>query len=322
MVNVLQAALANRRALVLDGALATELARGGFDVEDELWSARALRDAPEHIAAVHAAYLAAGADIVTSAGYQATVEGFVRAGTSPEDARELLRLSVRLAKRARNDFRRRAAADDPSGQKARPLVAASVGPYGAFLADGSEYRGDYDLDEETLLAFHRERIALFAGESPDVFAFETIPCFREARALVRALAEHPGASAWVSFSCRDSEHLADGSPLAEAAAWLDAADNVAAVGVNCVAPDFVPSLLRVLRGSTRKPLIVYPNSGEIFDTERRQWTGERIDFGAAGRTWLAGGARIVGGCCRTTPDDIRALARAVDAFNNDTQERT
>ncbi len=252
--------------VVLDGALATELERRGCDLRDPLWSARVLIEAPELIQQVHADYFAAGADCAISASYQATFEGFARRGLGADAAAELLRRSVQLAVAARDAFWA-----DPANRlgRPRPFVAASVGPYGAFLHDGSEYRGDYGLTEDELIAFHRPRMAVLAAAGADLLACETIPCLAEARALARLLPEFPDISAWFSFSARDPAHISHGAPLAECAALLDAHPQVVAIGVNCTAPQHIPGLVRAARMATSKPILVYPNSGETYDAARR-----------------------------------------------------
>lgn len=293
--------------LVLDGAMATELERCGCDLRDPLWSARVLIEAPELIRRVHLDYFRAGADVAITASYQATVEGFMRRGLGREEGIELLRRSVRLAVKARDAFW-----EDPVNRagRPRPLVAASVGPYGAFLADGSEYRGDYDLSEAELMDFHRPRMAALLEAGPDLLACETIPCFAEARALARLLAEFPGAGAWISFSARDEVRVCHGESLAECAAWLDDRPQVVAVGVNCTAPSYIPALIAAARAATGKPIVVYPNSGETYDPESHCWEGVAscADFAAEARIWHERGARLIGGCCRTTPDHIREIA--------------
>ncbi len=209
--------LQRQGALILDGGLATELERRGHDLSDELWSARLLRDDPDAIRRVHLAYYGAGADCCTSASYQATIPGFVRSGMSPDEAREVIRRAVRLVIEARDEFW--AVGANRAG-RLRPLAAAGVGPYGAYLADGSEYTGTYDLDEAGLIDFHRERWAILAGGGADILACETIPSLAEARALARLLSETPGVYAWFSFSCRDGAHISDGTPIADCAAFL------------------------------------------------------------------------------------------------------
>lgn len=294
--------------LVIDGGMATQLAERGFDLTDHLWSARLLADAPEAIEAVHLEYFEAGADVAITASYQASYEGFAERGLTPDETTRLLRRSVALARSAREIYRAR-----HPGAAGPALVAASVGPYGAIRHDGSEYRGDYGLREDELVDFHRARFAVLAGAGPDLLACETIPSLLEARALVRLLREHPESRAWISFSCRDSAHTSAGDAIADCAALLDAEPQVVAMGVNCVAPELVASLVREFASASRKPILVYPNSGEQWNAERRCWEGTASHFTVHVPDWLSAGASWIGGCCRTTPDDIRRVRATVDA---------
>ena len=306
MQNPIGPFLQDQGSLIIDGGFATELEARGFDLSDALWSARLLHDAPRAIKDVHLDYMAAGADCIISASYQATIRGFVRQGFDEPQAADLLKKSVGIAKEARDDFWSQPA--NRAG-RLRPLVAASVGPYGAFLADGSEYRGDYDLSEDELLAFHRPRWHLLVGCAPDLMACETIPSAVEARALARLLQETPETPAWISFSCRDERHISDGALLADVVALLDEIPQIVALGVNCTAPRFVTQLLQRARRATQKPLLVYPNSGERYDARRRRWTGLSVpdEFAAQSRAWRAAGATLLGGCCRTAPQHIAQL---------------
>lgn len=307
-MNPLEAILAAHPLIILDGALATELERRGCDLDDPLWSARVLLDAPDIIRQVHADYLRAGADVIATATYQATFPGFAARGIPGEDAAALMRRAVALAREARDEFW-----SDPANQagRPRPLVAASVGPYGAYLANGAEYTGDYDLSEEDLMGFHRPRLALLAASSADLIAAETIPSHREARALARLLQEQdvPG---WISLSARGAAHTAHGEPVADVAVDLDRYSQVVAIGINCTAPHHISPLVAALRRVTDKPILVYPNSGEGYDAERHVWTGDAaLDLAGLASSWSAAGARGIGGCCRTTPNQIRALAERV-----------
>jgi homocysteine S-methyltransferase len=309
MLNPIEQFLANDRVMVLDGALATELERRGANLNDPLWSAKLLMEQPELIRAVHADYFLAGADVATTASYQATFEAFARRGLSRAEAADLMRLSVTLACEARDAFWA-----EPANRvgRIRPLVAASVGPYGAMLADGSEYRGHYGLDRAALAAFHRERLDVLAQSGADLLACETIPCLDEALALADVLADLGSMTAWISFSCKDGEHNAQGERLADCVAALEAYPQVIAIGVNCTAPEFVTSLVAQAQAHTSKPVLVYPNSGEHYDASSKVWTGvggQATDYAAQAMRWHAQGARLIGGCCRTGPDHIRAVRK-------------
>jgi len=298
--------LGQRPLLILDGALATELEHRGADLRDPLWSAKSLLEHPEMIKTVHRDYFDAGADVATTATYQASFEGFARRGLDAAHAAELMRLAVNLALAARDEFWA-----EPANRhgRLRPLVAASIGPYGAMLADGSEYRGRYDIDEYSLRDFHRSRIAVLAAGGADLLAFETIPSLTEALALAAVLQEFPQTVAWMSFACRDGGHTCEGQEIGQCAARLSDNPQIAAIGVNCTAPEHVPSLLARLQASTAKPLLAYPNSGERYDASTKRWQGhaQALDFAAAARVWYGAGARLIGGCCRTSPRDIHAI---------------
>ncbi len=309
-MNPLSALLASQPLILLDGALATELERRGADLRDPLWSAKILLEQPELIQQVHLDYFRAGADCAITASYQASVPGFTRRGLSGAEALVLIGKSVALARAARDQYWDETAS---RGTRPRLFIAGSVGPYGATLHDGSEYRGDYPLSEEELIAFHRPRLAALVAAGADLMACETIPSLHEARALVRLLVEFPDAAAWVSFSARDGLHTSHGEPLRACAEFLDACPQVAAVGINCTPPKFIPSLINAVREGTRKPILVYPNSGELWDAASQRWYGETAcdDFAEQARDWYAAGARLIGGCCRTTPEHIRGLREVV-----------
>jgi homocysteine S-methyltransferase len=291
---------AAKRPLILDGGMSNALEARGHDLSDALWSARLLRDAPQEIAAVHRTYYEAGAGIATTASYQASVDGFVRDGADPEQARCLIRRSVQIARDVR---------DDMTGDGRARWVAASVGPYGAVLADGSEYRGRYGLSAARLRDFHLPRLELLAAAGPDVLAIETIPDADEAEVLVAAL-EGLGVPAWLSYTVSGGRTRA-GQPLAEAFAVAAGSDAVLAVGVNCCAPGDVADAIVNAGAVTGLPAVAYPNRGERWDGRAGGWAGGGSFDVAMAADWVAAGATYVGGCCRVGPADIAALATVV-----------
>ncbi|MGW6062706.1 homocysteine S-methyltransferase [Streptomyces sp. NPDC055189] len=288
-----------RRPLVLDGGLSNQLEAAGHDLSDTLWSARLLADEPEAVAAAHRAYYRAGADIATTASYQATFEGFAGHGIDAVSTAELLRLSVELARGAGAEAGREV------------WVAASAGPYGAMLADGSEYRGRYGLTVAELERFHRPRLEVLADAEPDVFALETVPDTDEARALLRAV-RGLGIPAWLSYTVSGGYTRA-GQPLADAFALAADADEVIAVGVNCCDPRDAEAAVRLAARITGKPVVAYPNSGESWDAAAKAWRGPR-HFDAGRVTALRdAGARLIGGCCRVGPETISRVAAELSA---------
>ena len=286
--------------MILDGGLSNALVERGNDLNGDLWTASLLRDAPGEIAAVHRQYFEAGAEVATTSSYQASVPGFVAAGMSRAEAEALLRRTVTLAREVRDEL-----ADDGR----RRLVAASVGPYGAVLADGSEYVGRYGVPASRLREFHLPRIELLAAEGPDLLAVETIPDADEAEVLVGILDEL-GLPAWLSYSVTDTGTRA-GQPLADAFAVLASSSGLVAAGVNCCAPDDVLDALDVARAVTGLPGVAYPNSGQGWDSGTHTWSGTASYDVALAPRWVAAGAAYVGGCCEVGPSDIAALVETL-----------
>ncbi|MFE2584474.1 homocysteine S-methyltransferase [Streptomyces sp. NPDC059378] len=289
-------------AVVLDGGMSNQLRSAGHDLGGALWSARLLAERPEALTEAHLAYFEAGADVAITGSYQATFEGFARHGIGHEETVRLLGLSVKLAREAARQARTRGVG--------RPLwVAASAGPYGAMLADGSEYRGRYGLSVGALERFHRPRLEALAAARPDVLALETVPDTDEAAALLRAV-RGLGVPAWLSYSVAGDRTRA-GQPLAEAFALAAEADEVIAVGVNCCAPQDADAAVVTAARVTGKPVVVYPNSGETWDAGARDWTGRPSFTAEQVHGWRESGARLIGGCCRVGPEQIAAIARTL-----------
>jgi len=300
--------LAAGETLVIDGGLATQCEAQGCDISTPLWSAALLHSNPGAIIAAHRAYLDAGADIIISASYQASREGFAREGIGAAEADALIAGSLRLAAEARDAF----LGDNP-GTDRRPLVAASVGPYGATLHDGSEYGGDYGVSSSALRDFRATRLGVLDGDPADLLACETIPSFTEA-AVLAGLLRSATLPAWVSFSCRDAMHISDGTPIAEVAALFSGHPRVLAIGVNCTPPRFITPLIMAIRAAAPdRAIVVYPNSGERYAAADNSWSGSRssFDWAAAASEWRDAGAALIGGCCRVGPAEIAAIARSL-----------
>ncbi len=290
--------------VLIDGGLSNQLRDQGCDINHKLWTAKLLDENPKSIVDAHLAYLQAGAEVLITSSYQASVEGFVSQGHSQSRAIELILLTVELAREAENQFRKTFNA----GQ--RILIAASIGPYGAFLADGSEYTGNYSVSDAELTGFHSERIKILEKSSADFFACETIPSYREA-CVLNELLRISSKFSWVTFSCRDSDFLHDGTRIAEAAGLFETNPKVFAVGVNCTSPEYIPAIIcKVAEGCPSKRIVVYPNSGEQYNPQDKSWTGQSASslFALQMTDWLRNGADIVGGCCRTGPDHIASMS--------------
>lgn len=302
MFNLKQAASrAPGGALVLDGGLATELEARGENLNDTLWSARLLKTDPALIERVHASFVAAGADMVSSASYQCSYAGFAAAlGLDEAATTHLLQLSVRLAR-----------------QSGARLVAASMGPYGAPRADGSEYTGYAGTASVAdMVHFHGLRSRVLWAAKPDVLLYETIPCADEARAIAQVLRDQvPDAPAIVSFQCRDDTHLASGATLAQAVAVLAALPNVVGVGVNCCSASIVLPLYHSVASllGSHQAFVAYPNGGGRWDPQTQRWHhahDQRLPEMA--REWVAAGVALVGGCCQVGPAEIARIRASVE----------
>ena len=283
----------------IDGGLSGELEKLGNDLSDDLWSARLLKDDPAAIAAVHQAYVDAGARVIITSSYQASRFGFANAGLTHDQADDLMRASITIAK------------DVVATASAKVWVAASVGPFGAVLGNGEEYRGNYGKTHQELVDFHRERLMVLASAQPDLFACETIPDLVEVNALLEVLADFPGIPAWITMSCKDSEHTCAGQPIAEFAQAVAGNDQIVAIGMNCTMPEYIAPLFTELRKHSDKPFVVYPNAGRVWDGPNHCWIGEGLDTipVAAVNEWVALGAKLIGGCCGLGPNAITSMDR-------------
>ncbi|MCA8915823.1 MAG: homocysteine S-methyltransferase [Planctomycetes bacterium] len=320
------------RVHVLDGGLATELEKRGHDISGKLWSAQVLLENPDAIEQLHYDYLKAGADIIITSSYQLTFQGMKEAGYTHEQAEDAFNKSVEVAVKARERYLAELDQDLPEDRK--PLIAASIGPYGAYLADGSEYTGDYpSLLQLTyqefvdkFLDFHEDRFKLLHESEADLFALETIPSTDEAEALMCLLEKYPTAPAWISFACKDKEHVVDGGDIEVQSFECTVVENLVAFGVNCSAPSNVTGLVNTSfprcsqpkhgQAGPTTPIIAYPNSGEGWDAAHRCWVGENDaeHFAEHAREWIKAGANIIGGCCRTGPEHIAQLRALVDSM--------
>lgn len=301
--------------VILHGALGTELEFRGHDVSGKLWSAKYLLENPQFIKDIHKDYIRAGADLVTTSTYQATFEGLAEVGLSQVEAERLIRLTVDLAKEAREEVWDQLS-DAEKAERVYPLISGDVGPYAAYLADGSEYTGDYGSVSLTELKdFHRRRIELLLEQGAELLALETIPNFLEAQALVELLAtDFPEVEAYMSFTSQDGLSISDGTPIGEIAELINSSEQILAIGLNCTAPTLYSAFLSQLRQGTDKPFVTYPNSGEVYDGATQTWK-EQADHSHSlldnTLAWHQLGAKVVGGCCRTRPADIASLVEGL-----------
>ena len=309
-MNPIQNLLSHQPVIVIDGALGTELERKGCDLNDALWSSKVLIDSPSIIKDIHLSYLEAGADCITTSSYQSSIEGFMAHGFDAQTAYALIRKSSEIAVEARDAFWSQLTEGERSHRQ-KPIVIASLGPYGAYLANGSEFRGDYPLDKQTMFNFYRPRIQALIEGGAEMLGCETLPSSEEALLVIELLnTEFPHVHAWFSFSAKDREHISNGETIESVVQAVASHDAVVAIGINCTAPQYIDTLIQRMATQTNKPIIVYPNSGETYDAEHKTWHDHSThgEFATQAQTWFEHGARLIGGCCRTSPREIKDVA--------------
>ena len=313
MKSTIQDVLDKNKIMVIDGSMATALEALGANTKSNLWTAAALAEQPELVKQVHLDYFRAGADCGITCSYQATIPGLMAHGYSEEQAEKLIADSVRLFLEARKDWWE---AEGREQDRAYPVCLAGIGPYGAYLADGSEYRGNYGVTDQALYDFHSRRMELLAEAGADVLLIETQPSMNEV--LIEAeIAEDLGVDYWISFSCRDGLRINEGDLIRDCAAELsEGYPGLKMIGVNCSKPEHIVSLIREIKGSTDLPIGVYPNSGLVYDPGTKTWSVPegQMDFGSYAFSYMKAGASAVGGCCTTNAEHIRQVAEMRDRF--------
>ena len=287
------------KQIVIDGSMSTALEQMGANLNSKLWTAKVLAEKPELVKNVHVNYFKAGADCGITCSYQATIPGLMENGYTEAEAKEIIRKSVSVFLEARDEWWE---AEGEKSARSYPLCLAGIGPYGAYLANGSEYTGDYQVTDEELIKFHKERMEILWDSGADILLIETQPSLREAL-LAADIAEEMGAAYWISFSCKDEAHICDGTLIAKCADILSKNHpNLQAIGVNCSKPEYISGLVKELKANTTLPIAVYPNSGETYDPVTKTWHGKEDakSFGEYALEYFENGADAVGGCCTTT----------------------
>jgi len=276
----------------LDGGLSTALENNGNKLTTSLWTGELIRTNPAQITKAHLDFINAGAQIIITSSYQLSYTGCGARGWSEDETNQALIASTLLAKNAVIE----------SGKSVK--LAASVGPYGASLADGSEYKGNYGVSKQVLKDFHAKRLEILISTSPDYLALETMPDTFEVEVLLDLLTDCP-IPFWVSYSCKEGNQTNAGQDFQSA---VDLAQSAMAVGINCTKPELITDLLRSAKSD--KPYVVYPNSGRVWDAENKVWTGSAaIGFSdELVSQWIKAGAEIVGGCCGIGAAEIEQLA--------------
>ncbi|RXJ88023.1 homocysteine S-methyltransferase [Arcobacter sp. CECT 8985] len=305
--------LKTQKAVILDGALGTQIQKNGYDVNDKLWSAKYLDENIEVISQVHRQYLEAGADCIITSSYQASIEGFIQKGFTSQRAKELIKKSIEIAKETVDEFWQNT---QNKNTRIKPIVAASIGPYGAYLADGSEYSGDYKISKESLKEFHKKRLEIIIIKTnPDILAIETIPSFYEASVICDLLEELDcKIPAWVTFSAKDGFKTNANDDIKKCMSYLQNHKFIHALGVNCTAPQYILKLIKNIKEVSTKPIVIYPNGGSRYNPITKEWEKGELsskEFSKLAYLWYEKGARVIGGCCETTPDEISEIRKVI-----------
>lgn len=302
MTKHVQHLLEQKSPILIDGGLSNVLETKGCDLNHPLWTAKLLSENPEILVDTHLVYIKSGAQVIATASYQASFPGLIALGYTERQAKDLMLKSVKLVQRAIEK------AKEEQIDTRLTWIAASLGPYGAYLADGSEYQGNYGVSNEVLRNFHSNRWKVFENSEVDLLAFETIPSLEEAQ-VISELVRNGTKPSWVSFSCKDHEHLNDGTALADAIKIFQDHPSVFALGINCTHPKYISKLIQVIKSNSGKKIVVYPNSGEVYDAVTKTWekTDEPRSYAELAQKWIAEGADLIGGCCRIGPKHIQTL---------------
>jgi homocysteine S-methyltransferase len=310
-MNIIEKILQKQKVFILDGALGTQIQKNGHDVNDSLWSAKFLNEDTSVIKEVHKQYLEAGADCIITSSYQASIEGFLKKGFSKEKAIELIKLSINIAKEARDEYWE---VFEDKQSRIKPLVAASIGPYGAYLADGSEYSGDYKISDEELKDFHKRRLEIIVETNPDILACETIPLLKEAKIICDLLKQYPHIASWITFSAKNENYTNAGDDIKECMTYLNKQGHISAVGINCTAPQYIPMLIENIKSVSSKPIVVYPNGGSKYNPITKVWEKGELspqEYAKLSHLWYTKGAKVIGGCCETTPNEIECIRKTL-----------
>lgn len=327
-----------KRHLVLDGALGTQLESiipNDSEIQpknDPLWSTKVLMTQPKLIERIHYQYLQSGSDIIMTSTYQASCAGLIKYANSYTD--EVAHVWERSVDMANNAIRRHKLENNTKPIRNRdPIICGSVGPYGAFLANGAEYTGEYGMISNEELEKHHFKLLQFLILHPDVklIAIETIPNFREFKVLVNLLTKllslhGPNQKFYLSINVRNESEMCDGTPVEKVMNYLNfkmktmgiLQRNIFAIGYNCVDYHLVTSLIDNLTmfNEFHIPMIVYPNLGYVYSTKHEEYIAyqDTNELELMILDWLKRGVKIIGGCCGSGPQEIEKISEVVNNY--------
>ena len=282
---------------LLDGSLSYPLENKGINLNTRLWTAQVLIDDPHILSEIHSKYVKCGVDYISTSSYQLSHDALLQLGYRKKEINKIFKRSVDLAVKA--------------VEKKEIEIVGSFGPFGSLLADGSEYTGKYKYDDLIIKNYHKNNFEVINNQKLDIILYETIPSLKEIK-IISDVIKYSQKKFWISMTCNKNLKLRDNSSLKEACKILSEMDNISVIGVNCVDPLITSDIIKKLKDYSSKKILVYPNSGEKYNSYTKKWDGESSINNELIKDWISLSPDIIGGCCRVGYDKISKMRSLID----------
>ncbi len=286
---------------LLDGSLSYPLEKQGYDLNKKLWTGDALINDPNVIKKIHKDYLVAGVDFISTSTYQISYRVLKEMGYNLNEIKDIFKRSVDLVQDAIEETK----------IKRKVKIVGSYGPFGASLSDGSEYTGKYKTSDEIIMSYHIDNMNIIKELDIDIVLYETIPCLREIEILSKVVEEYK-KEVWISFTCNKDLEFRDGTSIMKACKIISSIENISTIGINCFSPLLAEKAIKKLKKNSNKKILIYPNSGEIYNNKDKDWYGEKYFDNSMIKKWLALSPDIIGGCCRVGFEDIQNMRKEIN----------
>ena len=293
----------SKKIKLLDGSMSFPMEQLGYNLKNKLWTGKALINNPDLIKDIHKGYIDAGADFISTSTYQISFDRLKNMGYQSEEIKKIFQKSVDIVKDAIEE----------SKLKKEIKIVGSFGPYASYDPEASEYIGEYDSTDIEIKKFHLNNIRIIEETDLDIILYETIPCLREIKILSEALS-HSTKEIWISITCNEEMEFRDGSSFKDACEIISKIEKITTMGINCFSPLLVKKAIDLLKKYSNKKILIYPNSGEIYNPKERFWTGNNEFNNSMIKNWLSLYPDIIGGCCRIGYDDIKKMRVEIDKF--------
>jgi len=286
---------------LLDGSLSYPLEKQGYNLNKKLWTGDALINDPNVIKKIHKDYLVAGVDFISTSTYQISYRVLKEMGYNLNEIKDIFKRSVDLVQDAIEETK----------IKRKVKIVGSYGPFGASLSDGSEYTGKYKTSDEIIMSYHIDNMNIIKELGIDIILYETIPCLREIEILSKVVEEYK-KEVWISFTCNKDLEFRDGTSIMKACKIISSIENISTIGINCFSPLLAEKAIKKLKKNSNKKILIYPNSGEIYNNKDKNWYGEKYFDNSMIKKWLALSPDIIGGCCRVGFEDIQNMRKEIN----------